>query len=310
MDKKCHYSGLTEEQVRESRAKYGANVLTPPEKDPLWKQFLEKFSDPLIIILLIAGFLSVGISCYEYFGLDESWETFFEPVGIFVAILLATGIAFIFELKADKQFSILNKVNDDELVEVIRNGNATMIPKKHIVVGDIVVLTTGEEIPADGKLLESISLSVDESSLTGETLPRRKSTNEECFEKDATYPTNQVLRGTKVMEGHGVFQVEEVGDKTENGKVYEAAQIDSSVRTPLNEQLDGLADLITKLSYVFAALIIVAKLMVYFNWAPIVLTLAIPTVMFFILSSRSLTIGSGKRSPYRSFPISSFLWRW
>ena len=283
MDKKCHYSGLTEEQVRESRAKYGTNVLTPPEKDPLWKQFLEKFSDPLIIILLIAGFLSVGISCYEYFGLDESWETFFEPVGIFVAILLATGIAFIFELKADKQFSILNKVNDDELVEVIRNGNATMIPKKHIVVGDIVVLTTGEEIPADGKLLESISLSVDESSLTGETLPRRKSTNEECFEKDATYPTNQVLRGTNVMEGHGVFQVEEVGDKTENGQVYEAAQIDSSVRTPLNEQLDGLADLITKLSYVFAALIIVAKLMVYFNWAPIVLTLAIPTVMFFYL---------------------------
>ena len=283
MEQKHHYIGLTEAQVQENRAKYGVNILTPPEKDPLWKQFLEKFTDPLIIILLIAGFLSVGISCYEYFGLGKSWETFFEPVGIFVAILLATGIAFIFELKADKQFSILNKVNDDELVEVIRNGNATMVPKKDIVVGDIVVLSTGEEIPADGRLLESVSLSVDESTLTGETFPRRKSTREEEFEKDATYPTNQVLRGTKVMDGHGIFQVEAVGDKTENGKVFEAAQIDNSVRTPLNEQLDGLADLITKVSYVFAALIIVGKLMVYFDWAPIVLTLIIPTAIFFYL---------------------------
>ena len=113
MEQKHHYIGLTEAQVQENRAKYGVNILTPPEKDPLWKQFLEKFTDPLIIILLIAGFLSVGISCYEYFGLGKSWETFFEPVGIFVAILLATGIAFIFELKADKQFSILNKVNEE-----------------------------------------------------------------------------------------------------------------------------------------------------------------------------------------------------
>lgn len=283
MQQNHHYTGLTDAQVLESRRKNGVNILTPPEKDPLWKQFLEKFSDPLIIILLIAGFLSLGISCYEYIGLGKSWETFFEPVGIFVAVLLATGIAFIFELKADKQFAILNKVNDDELVEVIRDGNATTVAKKDIVVGDIVILTTGAEIPADGTLLEAVSLSVDESSLTGESVYRKKSTNEQDFEKDATYPTNQVLRGTKVMEGHGIFRVEAVGDKTENGKVYEAAQIDSSVRTPLNEQLDGLADLITKISYVFAALIIVGKLMVYFDWAPIVLTLAIPTAIFFYL---------------------------
>lgn len=282
MKQNHHYTGLTDAQVLESRSKHGVNILTPPEKEPLWKQFLEKFSDPLIIILLIAGFLSLGIAIYEYVGLGKDWHTFFEPVGIFVAVLLATGIAFIFELKADKQFSILNQVNDDELVEVIRNGSATAIPKKDIVVGDIVILTTGAEIPADGTLLEAFSLNVDESSLTGEPICH-KSTNEKEFSKDATYPTNHVLRGTKVMEGHGIFQVDAVGDKTENGKVFEAAQIDDSVRTPLNEQLDGLADLITKLSYVFAALIIVGKLMVYFDWAPGVLTLAIPTAIFFYL---------------------------
>lgn len=114
MEQKHHYTGLTDAQVLESRSKHGANILTPPEKEPLWKQFLEKFGDPLIIILLIAGVLSIGISCYEFWGLHEGAETFFEPVGIFVAILLATGIAFIFELKADKQFSVLNQVNDDE----------------------------------------------------------------------------------------------------------------------------------------------------------------------------------------------------
>ena len=264
MEQKHHYTGLTDAQVLESRSKHGANVLTPPEKEPLWKQFLEKFGDPLIIILLIAGVLSIGISCYEFWGLHEGAETFFEPVGIFVAILLATGIAFIFELKADKQFSVLNQVNDDEIVEVIRNGNTTSIKKKDVVVGDIVVLNTGEEIPADGELLEAITLNVDESSLTGEPICH-KTIHEQEFDKDATFPSNHVMRGTKVMEGHGIFKVLAVGDKTENGKVFEAAQIDDSVRTPLNEQLDGLADLITKLSYIFAALIIVAKLLVYFN---------------------------------------------
>ena len=264
MEQKHHYTGLTDAQVLESRSKYGAKILTPPEKEPLWKQFLEKFGDPLIIILLIAGVLSIGISCYEFWGLHEGAETFFEPVGIFVAILLATGIAFIFELKADKQFSVLNQVNDDEMVEVIRNGNTTSIKKKDVVVGDIVVLNTGEEIPADGELLEAVTLNVDESSLTGEPICH-KTIHEQEFDKDATYPSNRVLRGTKVMEGHGIFEVLAVGDSTENGEASKAAQIDDSVRTPLNEQLDGLADLITKLSYIFAALIIVAKLLVYFN---------------------------------------------
>lgn len=282
MEQKHHYTGLTDAQVLESRSKHGANILTPPEKEPLWKQFLEKFGDPLIIILLIAGVLSIGISCYEFWGLHEGAETFFEPVGIFVAILLATGIAFIFELKADKQFSVLNQVNDDEMVEVVRNGNTTSIKKKDVVVGDIVVLNTGEEIPADGELLEAVTLNVDESSLTGEPICH-KTIHEQEFDKDATFPSNHVMRGTKVMEGHGIFKVLAVGDKTENGKVFEAAQIDDSVRTPLNEQLDGLADLITKLSYIFAALIIVAKLLVYFNNLSIVFKWGAISLVYFAI---------------------------
>lgn len=263
MEQKHHLTGLTDAQVLESRKKHGANILTPPEKDPLWKQFLEKFEDPLIIILMIAGILSIGISFYEYFGLNEGFTVFFEPIGIFVAILLATGLAFYFELKADKEFAILNQVNDDELVEVIRNGNATLIPKKDVVVGDIVIINTGAEVPADGELLECVSLNIDESTLTGEPMCH-KSVDEKDFDLDATYPTNHVLKGTKVMEGHGIFRVTAVGDKTENGKVFVAAQIDDSVKTPLNEQLDGLSALITKLSYGFAVLVVVGRLLIYF----------------------------------------------
>lgn len=263
MEQKHHYTGLTDAQVLESRSKNGANVLTPPEKEPLWKQFLEKFGDPLIIVLLIAGFLSIGISCYEFFGLDHGAAVFFEPVGIFVAILLATGLAFYFELQADKEFTILNQVNDDEAVEVIRNGNTTQVPRKDVVVGDIVVLNTGGEVPADSELLESTSLHMDESTLTGESMCL-KSIYEKDFDKAATYPTNHVMKGTKVMEGHGICRVYAVGDKTEQGKVFEAVQIDDSVKTPLNEQLDGLGKLVTKASYAFAALIVVGRIIMYF----------------------------------------------
>ena len=262
MEQKHHFTGLTDAEVLESRKKHGANILTPPEKDPLWKQFLEKFGDPLIIILMIAGVLSIGISFYEYFGLGEGGEVFFEPAGIFVAILLATGLAFYFELQADKEFTILNQVNDDEPVEVIRNGNATQIPRKDVVVGDIVILNTGEEVAADGELIEAVQLHLDESTLTGEPVCG-KSINEEEFDKNATYPTNHVMKGTKVMEGHGIFRVLAVGDATEQGKVFEAAQIDDSVKTPLNEQLDGLSAWITKLSYGFAALIIIGRIAGY-----------------------------------------------
>ena len=263
MNQKHHYEGLSSAQVLESRLKNGANVLTPPEKDPLWKQFLDKFGDPLIIILMIAGVLSIGISCYEFFGLGQGAAVFFEPVGIFVAILLATGLAFYFELQADKEFTILNQVNDDEPVEVIRDGNATQIPRKDVVVGDIVILNTGEEVPADAELLEATSLNVDESTLTGEPMCR-KSAEEKDYDKAATYPTNHVMKGTKVMEGHGICRVLAVGDGTEQGKVFEAAQIDDSVKTPLNEQLDGLSDWITKVSYGFAAMIVLGRLGSYF----------------------------------------------
>ena len=174
-------------------------------------------------------------------------------------------------------------MNDEEEVDVIRNGITTTVAKKDIVVGDIVIINTGAEIPADGRLLEAISLYVDESTLNGESVPAHKSTNEEEFEKDASYATNQVLRGTKVMEGHGLFVVEAVGDQTENGKVFEAAQIDDSVKTPLSEQLDGLSVLITKISYIFAGFIIIGRLIVFFHWKPIVWALAIPTIIFFWL---------------------------
>ena len=263
MAEKHRYAGLTDAQVAESRATHGVNILTPPEKDPLWKRFLEKFSDPLIIILMIAGALSIGISCYEFWGLGEGPGVFFEPVGIFIAILLATGLAFYFELKADKEFALLNQVNDDEPVQVIRNGNAMQVARKDIVVGDTVVLNTGEEVPADGELLEAVSLNIDESTLTGEPMCH-KTTDPAQFDPDATFPSNHAMRGTKIMEGHGVMRVLAVGDKTENGKVFEAAQIDDSVKTPLNEQLDGLGDLITKISYAFAALIIVGRVIMYF----------------------------------------------
>lgn len=254
--------GLSGEEVLRSREENGTNVLTPREKEPLWKKFLEKFNDHLIVILLVAGCLSVGISFYEYFGLDKPSTVFFEPIGIFVAILLATGLAFIFELKADREFAVLNQVNDDEPVEVIRSGMVRKVPKRDIVVGDVIVISAGDEIPADAELIEATQLKVDESSLTGEPVCD-KTTDEAQFDSNATFPSNHILRGTKVLEGHAVARVFAVGDKTENGKVFEAAQIDDSVRTPLNEQLDGLGNLVTKLSYSIAALVVVGRLLVY-----------------------------------------------
>ena len=230
-------------------------------------KFLGKFKDPLIIVLLIAGVLSIGISFYEYYGLNEGPTVFFEPVGIFMAILLATGLAFIFEVKADREFAILNQVNDDEPVYVIRDGNAVRIPKKDVVVGDIVMLNTGEEIPADGELLEAVSMNVDESTLTGEPVCH-KTTDPEQFDPDATFPSNEAMRGTKVMEGHGVMRVKRVGDATENGNVFKAAQIDDSVKTPLDEQLGKLGKLISWASYTIAALIVVVRMVMFFITYP------------------------------------------
>ena len=283
MSQNKNYTGLTDAEVLESRRKNGANVLTPPQQDPWWKGFLDKFSDPLIIILLVAGVLSIGISFYEFFGLGQDWKVFFEPIGIFIAIGLATTLAFIFEQKANKAFKILNQVNDDEPVEVMRGGTMTTIPRRDVVVGDIIILNTGDEIPADGELLDAVTLSVDESSLTGEPLCV-KTTDPAHFDKDATYPSNHVMRGTKVMEGHGVMRVLKVGDATDMGKVFEEAQIDDSVKTPLNEQLDGLAHLITDVSYIFAGLIIVGQIIHFLGWSAWqAWTPVIPVALFFWL---------------------------
>ncbi|MDR1416209.1 MAG: calcium-translocating P-type ATPase, PMCA-type [Prevotellaceae bacterium] len=263
MERNHHYTGLTNAQVLESRKTHGENILTPPAKAPWWKEFLEKFTDPIIIILLIALTLSVGVSCYEFFSGHAGVSTFLEPLGIFTAVLLATVVGFLFEQSANKKFEALNKVNDDTLVKVIRNGNVCQIAKKDVVVGDIVILETGEEVPADGELLEAVSLQINESTLTGEPICK-KTAIEANFDKDATYPSNHAMRGATVADGHGIMRALKVGDATEYGKVYKGAQIDSSVETPLNQQLNKLAGLITKASYAIAGLIVLGRLTGYF----------------------------------------------
>ena len=258
-------NGLTASEVEESRRKYGDNVLTPPEKEPVWKQFLEKFQDPIIRILLIALLLSVAVSLYQLFTGAEGIEVLLEPLGIFVAVMLATTVGFLFEQSANKKFEVLNQSEDETLVTVYRDGLIQRIERKDVVVGDSVVIETGDEIPADGTLFEAVSLRVNESDLTGEP-SSSKTTDEADFNPDATYPSNYVCRGSSVMEGHGIFVVEKVGDATEWGNVYRGAQIDNQVKTPLNEQLDKLGNGITIASYVIAGLIIVLRLVMYFVW--------------------------------------------
>ena len=258
-------NGLTQEEVEKSREKYGDNVLTPPKKDPLWKQFLEKFSDPIIRILLIALLLSVAVSLYQLFTGSVGLSVLFEPLGIFVAVMLATTVGFVFEVNANKKFDILNQTEDETMVTVYRDGLVQCIERKDVVVGDTVVLNTGDEIPADGTLKEAVAMRVNESDLTGEP-SCSKTTNKAEFKEDATYPSNYVCRGCTVMEGHGIFVVEKVGDDTEWGDVYRGAQIDNKVKTPLNEQLDKLGNGITVASYVIAGLIVVLRLLMYFMY--------------------------------------------
>lgn len=262
-DKKILLSGLTDGQVVESRRRHGDNLITPLRKTPVWMKFLAMFRDPLIVILLVAGAVSIAISFYEYYVLGSGREVFLEPSGIFMAIFLATGLGFLFEHRAEKEFELLNKVNDDEPVQVLRNGGYCMIPKREVVVGDILVLETGQEIPADAVVLEAMSLSVDESSLTGEPIAH-KGVEPPKEDDQNTYPHNMVLRGTKVMEGNGIARVTAVGDSTENGKVYREATIDRSVKTPLNIQLGKLGHLISVSSYIIGALIVVGRIVMYF----------------------------------------------
>ena len=253
-------NGLTSEQVEISRRQHGSNTLTPPAKEPTWKLFLEKFQDPIIRILLIALILSVGVSLYQYIAGTASASVFLEPLGIFVAVMLATTIGFLFERSANKKFDILNQVKDEEKVTVMRDGYITRIERKEVVVGDMVFINPGDEIPADGTLIEAIALQINESALTGEPMAR-KTVKEEEFDREATYPSNYVCRGTTVIDGNGILIVERVGDATEWGKVYRGAQIDNKVKTPLNEQLDKLGHAITVASYVIAGLILVFRLL-------------------------------------------------
>lgn len=263
------HKGLTNEQVEESRKKHGSNVLTPPQKESLWHQFLQKFTDPIIRILLIALGLSIAVSLYQFFTTEEGFSVLFEPIGIFVAIMLATCIGFAFEVSANKKFEVLNKVSDDEEVKVVRNGNITVIGRKEIVVGDIVIIETGDEVPADGELIDAFSLQVNESDLTGEPMAT-KTIDPKDFKHDATYPSNYVLRGSKVIDGHGVMRVDKVGDATEWGKVYKGSQIENNIKTPLDNQLDHLGKIITIASYIIASIIIVMRLVMFdfasFEW--------------------------------------------
>ena len=260
MEHKNQYQGLTKQEVEESKRLYGENILTPPEKASLWSLFLEKFDDPIIKILLVAWGLSMIIAGVHCWGPEaKGFTAFLEPIGIFFAIMLASCVGFFFEVKANRAFDVLNTVNDDILVKVIREGRICQIARKEVVVGDIVILETGEEVPADGKLLEAISLQINESTLTGEPIIS-KTTNEADFDKDATYPSNVVMRGTTVVDGHGVMKVEKVGDETGYGKVYEGSQIDNNIDTPLQIQLTGLANVISKAGYSIAAITFIALL--------------------------------------------------
>ena len=246
--------GLSQAQVEESRRLYGENVLTPPEKVSLWKQFLEKFEDPIIRILLLAWVLSMVISCVHCWGPEQAgFSAFLEPLGIFFAIMLASLIGFIFEVKAAKAFEVLNTVNDDVMVTVVRDGKVQEVSRKEIVVGDIVKLNTGDEVPADGILLDANSLQINESTLTGEPVIS-KTTIEAEYDSEATYPSNRVLRSTTVVNGHGIMCVDLVGDATEYGKVNQGALIDNNLDTPLQIQLKRLAGLISKLGYVAAGI--------------------------------------------------------
>lgn len=257
--------GLTAAQAEESARLHGINVITPPPRPSLWAKFLEYFRNPLIKILLVALCLSVGIACYEYFGAGHDAEVFLEPLGILSAILLATLIGFWLEVSADRKFEILNRVNDDIPVKVRRSGAVREIPRRDVVVGDVVLLDTGDEVPADGRLVDSLSMGVDESTLTGEPLAHKNHNPGENEGKDATYAPDMVMRGTTVVEGRGTMVVTAVGDSTEQGHVYKASTIDTGVKTPLTIQFERLGRLISYASYGVGALIVIGRALM-FDW--------------------------------------------
>ena len=236
-------SGLSSAEVAQSRAQHGVNVLTPPARIPWWQEFVSKFEDPVIRILIIAAVISMGVGALEgHFSI--------ESVGIVIAILLATGLAFWNERKANAEFDVLNTTSDDVAVKVMRDGGVTTVPRKDIVVGDVVILDQGDEVPADARLLEATSLEVNEAAFTGESVPARKTVE---ATETGTYDSNQLLRSTMIVDGHGVAQVENVGDATQIGQIAQEATEDSGELSPLNKQLERLSKWIGVLGFAIAA---------------------------------------------------------
>ena len=230
--------GLTDEQVKQSRERYGRNVLTPPHRTSLWKLYLDKYRDPIIQILLVAAFVSLILAFIEH--------NFMETIGIFVAVFLATTVGFYFERDAAKKFNVLTALSEEQPVKVRRGGKVMQIPRHDIVVGDVVLIEVGDEVPADGELLVSTDLQINESTLTGEPITEKNTEGG----GDGAYPRNVILRSTMVMNGRGEFVVTAVGDATEIGKVAQKSTERTSVKTPLYVQLDKLASIISKVGSV------------------------------------------------------------
>ena len=230
--------GLTDEQVKQSRELHGKNVLTPPQRTSLWKLYLDKYRDPIIQILLVAAFVSLILAFIE--------KNFMETIGIFVAVFLATTVGFYFERDAAKKFNLLTALSEEQPVKVRRNGKVKEIPRHDVVVGDVVLVEVGDEVPADGELIVCNDLQINESTLTGEPVA------EKSLEAggDGAYPRNIILRSTMVMNGRGEFVVTAVGDATEIGKVAKKSTEQTSVETPLHMQLDKLAKMISKVGSV------------------------------------------------------------
>ena len=230
--------GLTDEQVKQSREQHGRNVLTPPHRTSLWKLYLDKYRDPIIQILLVAAFVSLILAFIEH--------NFMETIGIFVAVFLATTVGFYFERDAAKKFNVLTALSEEQPVKVRRGGKVMQIPRHDIVVGDVVLIEVGDEVPADGELLVSTDLQINESTLTGEPITEKNTEGG----GDGAYPRNVILRSTMVMNGRGEFVVTAVGDATEIGKVAQKSTEQTSVKTPLYVQLDKLASIISKVGSV------------------------------------------------------------
>ena len=246
----------------------GKNIIPPPDKESLWKLYFEKFKDPIIIVLLVVFFFSVVVAIYEVLYVGKGWEILIEPSGVLTALLLATGVGFFFELKADKEFDILNKVKDTRPVKVFRRKDANSparlvnIEKHDVVIGDIVKLESGDEVPADGYLIDAVSLTVDESNFTGEPFAD-KTTDRSKSDPDATYASDFMLRGSTVIGGNAIYQVTAVGLMTEEGKGVAITQEGSGEETPLNKQLAQLGKWISTASFIIASLIVVGRLIFY-----------------------------------------------